>query len=152
MKYNEMTLDEALGYVKSVRPVVNPNASFLEQLRAFDQTLALARPPPESNPYGSYSGGGGGNSYDVCLPPSFSTTDIHVPSNQYKLSETEAANQMSHHLEETTNDSASVKRCAELILESDSAHADNDGAEENKTIQSTQDKRIRVSTEDETVI
>ena len=39
MKKNEMTLDEALTYVKSCRPIVSPNESFLEQLSEFESNL-----------------------------------------------------------------------------------------------------------------
>jgi hypothetical protein len=39
MKKNEMTLEEALSYVKSIRPIANPNETFLEQLQRYEQLL-----------------------------------------------------------------------------------------------------------------
>lgn len=43
MKKNEMTLDEALGHVQSCRPIVQPNESFMSQLKQYDSQLSLRR-------------------------------------------------------------------------------------------------------------
>jgi hypothetical protein len=43
MEKNDFTLEEALDYVRSCRPVVNPNASFIEQLRKYETTLSNGR-------------------------------------------------------------------------------------------------------------
>jgi protein-tyrosine phosphatase len=39
MRKNEMTLNEALGHVQSVRPMIQPNDSFMEQLRRYEVVL-----------------------------------------------------------------------------------------------------------------
>jgi protein-tyrosine phosphatase len=39
MRKNELTLEEALAHVKSCRPVVQPNSSFLSQLETFQKLL-----------------------------------------------------------------------------------------------------------------
>jgi Dual specificity phosphatase, catalytic domain len=43
MKKNSMTLDEALEYVKTIRPIVMPNLAFMAQLRAYETTLDKER-------------------------------------------------------------------------------------------------------------
>lgn len=43
MKYNEFTYEEALSYVQSLRPEVQPNSAFVEQLGTFEQQLVLRR-------------------------------------------------------------------------------------------------------------
>lgn len=43
MKKNEMTLEEALSHVQSVRPVAQPNNSFMEQLRRYEVLLEEQR-------------------------------------------------------------------------------------------------------------
>lgn len=43
MKKNGMTLDEALEYVKTIRPIVMPNLAFMAQLRAYEITLEKER-------------------------------------------------------------------------------------------------------------
>jgi hypothetical protein len=43
MKKNSMTLDEALEYVKTIRPIVMPNLAFMAQLRAYEMTLDKER-------------------------------------------------------------------------------------------------------------
>ena len=43
MKYNEMTLDEALTHVQSRRPVVLPNESFMAQLKKYEVYLQAER-------------------------------------------------------------------------------------------------------------
>lgn len=39
MRKNEMTFEEALTHVRSVRPMIQPNDSFLEQLRRYESIL-----------------------------------------------------------------------------------------------------------------
>lgn len=39
MKKNEMTLEEAVSHVQSIRPTVLPNNSFMEQLRRYEMLL-----------------------------------------------------------------------------------------------------------------
>lgn len=36
MKKNEFSIDEALSYVQSLRPIVQPNSAFIEQLRKYN--------------------------------------------------------------------------------------------------------------------
>jgi protein-tyrosine phosphatase len=43
MRKNEMTFEEALAHVQSVRPMVQPNDSFLEQLRRYEVSLSEKR-------------------------------------------------------------------------------------------------------------
>ena len=43
MKKNAMSLDEALNYVKSIRPIVMPNLAFMAQLRAYEIILDRER-------------------------------------------------------------------------------------------------------------
>lgn len=43
MKKNGMTLDEALEYVKTIRPIVMPNLAFMAQLRAYEIILDKER-------------------------------------------------------------------------------------------------------------
>lgn len=43
MKKNGMSLDEALEYVKSIRPIVMPNLAFIAQLKAYEISLAKDR-------------------------------------------------------------------------------------------------------------
>ena len=43
MKKNAMSLDEALDYVKSIRPIVMPNLAFIAQLKAYEISLAKDR-------------------------------------------------------------------------------------------------------------
>ena len=43
MKKNGMSLDEALEYVKSIRPIVMPNLAFIAQLKAYEIRLAKDR-------------------------------------------------------------------------------------------------------------
>jgi hypothetical protein len=43
MRKNEMTFEEALAHVQSVRPMVQPNDSFIEQLRRYELTLSEQR-------------------------------------------------------------------------------------------------------------
>lgn len=43
MKKNGMSLDEALEYVKSIRPIVMPNLAFIAQLKAYEIILAKDR-------------------------------------------------------------------------------------------------------------
>ena len=47
MKKNAMSLDEALSYVKTIRPIVMPNLAFMAQLRAYE--LILNRERESSN-------------------------------------------------------------------------------------------------------
>uniref|UniRef100_A0A1I7X3R8 protein-tyrosine-phosphatase n=1 Tax=Heterorhabditis bacteriophora TaxID=37862 RepID=A0A1I7X3R8_HETBA len=42
MKYQQRTLDEALGMVKAVRPVIRPNDGFMHQLKMFENKLGIS--------------------------------------------------------------------------------------------------------------
>ena len=43
MKKNELTVPEALEYVKNIRPIVNPNESFISQLNKYHLVLEAER-------------------------------------------------------------------------------------------------------------
>lgn len=43
MRDNEMTVDEALQHVKSYRSIVQPNGTFLAQLRQYEENLLVER-------------------------------------------------------------------------------------------------------------
>ena len=43
MKKNEFTFEEALSHVQSCRPIVQPNESFLTQLKRYDSLLSEER-------------------------------------------------------------------------------------------------------------
>lgn len=45
MKNNEMSLDEALDFVKSIRPIIMPNLAFMAQLEAYEILLDKERGP-----------------------------------------------------------------------------------------------------------
>ena len=48
MKANELTLKEALDYVQSCRPIVQPNSSFLSQLELYEQQISSKPKSPET--------------------------------------------------------------------------------------------------------
>jgi len=60
MRKNEMSLDEALEYTKSVRAVIQPNEAFMSQLKAYEAQLQREREADGHAPPSSSSGGGGG--------------------------------------------------------------------------------------------
>jgi hypothetical protein len=43
MNKNEMTLEEALSYVQTCRPIAMPNSAFLGQLERYEEVLTAAR-------------------------------------------------------------------------------------------------------------
>ena len=43
MSKNEMTLEEALSYVQTCRPIVMPNSAFMGQLERYEEMLTTAR-------------------------------------------------------------------------------------------------------------
>ena len=49
MKKNEMSLDEALDYIQSIRSIVQPNLAFMSQLRAYELQLANERSAAAAN-------------------------------------------------------------------------------------------------------
>jgi protein-tyrosine phosphatase len=49
MKTNDMTLDEALEYVKMMRPIVSPNEAFMTQLRTYEQLLQKRKNSERAN-------------------------------------------------------------------------------------------------------
>jgi hypothetical protein len=100
MKKNEMTFEEALSHVQSVRPMIQPNDSFMEQLRRYEVVLNEQRQSEQmkQNSYnqkmsrGSNSEGAGDErdykrirmevSVGPMLPPS---ADVQLPSMEPQL-------------------------------------------------------------------
>jgi hypothetical protein len=49
MKYNDFTCAEAIDFVKSCRPIIQPNETFLAQLLEFEKRLGRAEPIQEAS-------------------------------------------------------------------------------------------------------
>ena len=49
MRKCDFTMDEAVGYMKGIRPIIQPNAMFLSQLRIYEESLTLKKRACDTN-------------------------------------------------------------------------------------------------------
>ena len=76
IKKNDFSVDEALGFVQGIRPIIQPNDSFVSQLRDYDRSLQPAdgtvAGPQEEEDTNTTRGGRNGTglavSMNMCLP------------------------------------------------------------------------------------
>lgn len=83
MKHHHFGLADALTYVKTRRPIISPRLSFLFALEAYEQSLALERPPPptpllSSDPCAAAAGNG--TAALPCALTEFSLTAAQRPT------------------------------------------------------------------------
>lgn len=55
MKYEGLSLTEALSQVRTLRPIVNPNSGFMQQLRKYELKLSQKRPQYMNSQYGGFN-------------------------------------------------------------------------------------------------